>query len=697
MANALEHAHRLGIIHCDIKPANVLLAADGQPRLLDFNIAQEPLLLRSKQADGKQADKNQLFIGGTPGYMAPEQERLLRGEGHCQLDGRADIYALGVVLFELLVRRRPENSELSAVRATNLQRRLRAENSKVTPALAAIVTKCLVADREARYPTATSLFEDLYAHVHHRPLIHQAEPSLLERIHKWRRRHPQATSAGSILSIATVLLLAMLMWGMRLRDSSRLLALELDQRALQVELAVAIPRVSAAREYVELRSEVLGDTQRIANLLRRLTPQPFLAERLSEQLPPATRLQLLTYTRLFQLTGQSGHDRSQRSALEFDGGETHWELPPEMASFHLANVDELPLPKLYESYLAGEFTDVIARHRRSAELSEADFARWLFVGHSFLQLQQWADAAEAYTYALAISSDLAIARFYRGICRMKEQRWQQAAEDFSVVKHQQPALMEARFNLAQVQKQLGQFDKAEAELTEAIDLGWESVMGFYTRASIRKRVGNVEAARADFDMAVKLRPVSEADWLQLGLLALRSNPQSAEQYFRECLRRFPNSRVARQNLAHVLSESLGRPQEAIVVLDSLITMGKPLPEYYSGRAVLHAREGRAGKALVDLRAAEQLNPQVPLVQYQLACGYSLLAGLAAGGEQSELETTEGELRDVALDWYSRAVRNDAKLRQLAAKDTDLHWLRDQPDFALLQQAFATIDLATEHE
>ncbi|XZE51905.1 protein kinase domain-containing protein [Planctomycetaceae bacterium SH139] len=698
LANALEHAHRLGIIHCDIKPANVLLAADGQPRLLDFNVAQEPLLERGNQVEGTIAEGNPVLIGGTPGYMAPEHVELLNGKHDCRLDGRADIFALGVVLFELLARRRPGKRELSAVTAANFRRMLRTENPKVTPAMAAIVAKCVVADREERYSTATELYEDLYAHVHHRPLVHQPEPSLLERCRKWRRRHPQATSVGSILAMATVLILLMSIWGIRQRDSKRLLALELDQRALQVELAAALPRVSAAREYSELRGEVLRDTRRIAEILGRLAPQPFFAERLNERLSPAARLQLLTYTRLFQLSGRAGQEPSRGSGPEVQGGVAGWQLPPVLASFHSANTAKLRLPKLYEAYLAGDYTDVIVRHRRGADLADGDFARWLFVGHSFLQLQQWADAAEAYTYALAISPDLSIARFYRGICRMKAERWEEAAEDFAIVKSQQPALMETRFNLAQVQKQLGQFDKAEAELTAAIDLGWKRVMGYYTRASIRKRLGNVEAAKGDFSMAVKIAPVSEADWLQLGLLALRSDAHKAEQYFRACLARFPNSRIARQNLAHVLGESLNQTQEAVEVLDELITMGKPLPEYYSGRAVLHAREERMGKALADLRAAEQLNPQVPLVQYQLACGYSLLAGLRSGElEQSVRETTEGALRDLAIDWYSRAVRSEARLRQLAETDHDLDWLRTQPDFALLQQAFATIDLAMEHE
>jgi serine/threonine protein kinase len=95
LAEGLAHAHERGILHRDLKPANILLTDDGQPVLSDFNLSEDTKLRTSARA---------ARIGGTLGYMAPEHLDTFQG-GKQPVDGRSDLYALGMILFELLTRR----------------------------------------------------------------------------------------------------------------------------------------------------------------------------------------------------------------------------------------------------------------------------------------------------------------------------------------------------------------------------------------------------------------------------------------------------------------------------------------------------------------------------------------------------------------------------------------------------------------
>src|SRR5262249_48765574 len=96
LAEALQHAHERGVLHRDIKPSNVLLAADGQPLLLDFNIAEN---IKAEQA------QKRAVLGGPVAYMAPEHLRAIANRDPvqaAQVDRRSDVYSLGMVLYELL-------------------------------------------------------------------------------------------------------------------------------------------------------------------------------------------------------------------------------------------------------------------------------------------------------------------------------------------------------------------------------------------------------------------------------------------------------------------------------------------------------------------------------------------------------------------------------------------------------------------
>ena len=151
MAKGMEYAHRKGIIHRDLKPANVLLSATGAVRISDFGLAQ---IIRSEAALTGRGD-----IVGTPQYIAPE---VMRGE---LADSRADIYAFGVITFELLTGSAPYSAnsfwELADLVLHSEVPDPRNCRPEIPDDLAAILMRCLAKDRSQRYPSFTELLHAL--------------------------------------------------------------------------------------------------------------------------------------------------------------------------------------------------------------------------------------------------------------------------------------------------------------------------------------------------------------------------------------------------------------------------------------------------------------------------------------------------------------------------------------------------------
>ncbi len=194
VCDAVHHGHQKGIIHRDLKPTNILVDASGQPRIIDFGVARatdSDLAITTLQTDVGQ-------LVGTLQYMSPEQ---CDADPHA-LDTRSDVYALGVVLYELLCEQLPYDVRRAAVheaarviresapaRPSTVSRTVRGDVETIT-------LKAMEKDRDRRYHSAHELASDIRRYLRDEPIVARP-PSMLYQLRKFARRNRAAVSGGA--------------------------------------------------------------------------------------------------------------------------------------------------------------------------------------------------------------------------------------------------------------------------------------------------------------------------------------------------------------------------------------------------------------------------------------------------------------------------------------------------------------------
>ena len=195
-ADALDHAHALGILHRDIKPANLIVDRDGSVWITDFGLARFPGDL-SLTGTGD--------VVGTLRYMSPEQALARRGV----VDQRTDVYALGATLYELLALRPAFNGrdhqELLRQIAQDEPIPLRRLNAAVPRDLETIILKAMAKDPSSRYATAQELSEDLKRFRNDDP-IRGRRPGPVERILRWARRRWELVATAAAIFVLSLII-----------------------------------------------------------------------------------------------------------------------------------------------------------------------------------------------------------------------------------------------------------------------------------------------------------------------------------------------------------------------------------------------------------------------------------------------------------------------------------------------------------
>jgi eukaryotic-like serine/threonine-protein kinase len=199
VCDAVHHGHQKGIVHRDIKPGNILVDSDGAPHVIDFGVA------RASDSDTA-SPESQTEVGtlvGSVAYMSPEQ---FDADPH-DLDMRSDVYALGVVLYELLAGKRPYDVPKGRIHeAARIVREvepvpLRRIRSDVPIDVETIVAKALQKDREQRYQSAFGLAEDLRRFLRGDPIA-AAPPSAAYQLRTFARRNKPLMAAVAAAFVA---------------------------------------------------------------------------------------------------------------------------------------------------------------------------------------------------------------------------------------------------------------------------------------------------------------------------------------------------------------------------------------------------------------------------------------------------------------------------------------------------------------
>ncbi|HEV2948163.1 MAG TPA: protein kinase [Gemmataceae bacterium] len=708
LADGLAHAHERGILHRDLKPANILITDEGQPMLLDFNLAHDTKV-RSKASVA--------LLGGTLPYMAPEQLSAYRDETVAE-NCNSDVYSLGIILYELLAGRHPFESrygpfeEVIDRMAEDRQQppaRLGKSNRAVSPAVESIIRRCLEPNPTRRYQSSRELQEDLQCQLAHQPLKHAPNASTFERLQKWTRRHPRLASTTSVGILSVLVIVGML--SLLAARNHRLARLESEAtyREFLGDLKTAeflltpftsepekLQQGFTAGQQAIARYQVLDNASWREMPAVRLLPaekQETLGENLGELFFLLARAHLMQAVTKSD-PGQRGteardalrwHSAAENclggdaacSALAFQRAEIEDLIHSPKQTGKRSEIHTLVAPRTaLDQYLLateyhglGQFHKALDLLEKATRKNPTNFWSWFMRGVCHDSLAQYESAVSCYSTSIALQPEFPWTYYNRGLAHLRLKKCEEARADFTQTLERQPDHSDAILHRALAYQGLGQFKEAVQDLTEALKLGAPATQIYSLRAPLRQKLGDSAGAQSDLAECVKSQPTSDRGWLARGYARMTTDPIGALADNDEALKLNPRSLAGLQNKANLLGR-LGRTQEAIRVLDQAVDLYPDFIPARSGRGVYHARLSERELAIEDAEFSIHQDKSAANV-YQLAGIYALTS------------RTMPKDRQEALRLLSLALTKDVGLVDVIPNDKDLDSIRQDASFIQL--------------
>jgi tetratricopeptide (TPR) repeat protein len=733
LASALEEAHKQGVIHSDLKPANILITPSGQVKVLDFGLAR---LLTAEGLSDTASDN--LTIPGTLPYLAPEQL-----SGSQEIDSRSDLYSLGVVLYEMATGRRPHTeTSVASLLAAILHREpaaVRSLNPAISPDLETIIRKAMDKDAALRYQSARELKVDLQRLVSGRKL--ESVPA------------PRPATAREWLTPALVALLVLAL-GVGL----------VTLRRKNSGVPATTPRVVAVLPF-----DAVGGNRDNQVLCRGLTD--LLTTRLTQiskqygvEVVPASEVRTQGVNSISDARQKLGVSLAVEGSWDFASNQVMYSLVNAQSRRNLnAESIRADVSNLFSverevadgllKMIAGELRPELQKPLPSDSAAHPDAYQYYVRGVGYLQEYQNASSLEAAVtlFHSALDRDPAFAPAYAGTAEAywrlfqetKNESWipkaieacRRAAElnshlapvhttlgliyqgqgkyDEAVKEFQRALALDATSDaayrgLASSYEAIGKNKEAEAAYRQAIEMRKDYWGGYSALGAFYSKTARYDDAAAQFRRVIELAPENVRGYTNLGgIYFLQGKLRDAEELFQKSLSIEPNYR-AYSNLATTFfsegryAEAAQLFEKALQLNDRVARVWRNLGDAYYWTPDERAKAGPAYRRAVELlNAQRKIDPQDPKLMVELALCDIMLSKQTDAIElirrARELSPSNPEIlfrtaeiyqqsgdHAKAVDWLSQAIRSGYSVADIQ-HDPTLQGLREDPRFKQLVQ------------